>query len=869
MHSLKTIRSFIGRLFTKTEPHSPHRLRVNSCTLFLLCAFAINAHAAVPGGTTANPPTNVSGTGFTANWNAATGATSYTLWLYNGSWGLLNTYTGIAATNYAITGLTPNTAYAYCVAGVNSSGQGTTGCDGTFYTAPGPTTALAPTNITSTSFTANWSTAAGATSYTLWLYNGSWGLLNTYTGIAATNYAVGGLTANTAYNYCVSGVDASGTGADGCEGPFNTASGSGEIITVNAASYLADVERQPVGVNVLEWIDGDNMRNRTWNGSTYGPQSGQYTPLATALANLHTSSIRFGGDGVIWNGGPEYFMPYGDPADYPADWNVVNLDVTQPMDYAYPPVLTHENVVQLCNGISSGINACMPSIIEAQNGYEVTAPCPTKGSVTPTRQQLINAAAAEVKYMNVTHNYHVPYWEVGNESYQGGGGCNGVPKGSYTISTYYTQDALDWSSAMKAMDPTIYVGANWSGGTTDYETLLNYAVSKNQASAIDFLVVHDYPGSYTFSGYQTTVGDIANIVSNAEAAIQGSNLSATDKARMRINVNESNYIDWSIMQGIPGEIFDENDTVHALGNFETLFDTIQYHPKVSFVNQWDTHWITASTTPPYSAWDLLTPSNGLTPVGQTFNMLVNGIQNKLVNATYTGTFQYVVPYASYNQYTGALNVFLVNRDTVSHTATINLSNYTTNSSNVATQVFAGTGPGDYNPTVTTGSTTVSGGVLNVTVPAVSVTEYSLTGQNSNGLNLLKNASMESLSGANWTPSGSGTYSYKVPNAADGFNAYTVGNGECISQQVSNLNASKTYNFSGDAFVSSGTGYLLAYALPSWTTVASIPVTATGPNYTLYSQTSIALPSGSTGASVYLCAPAGTANFDNIVFAQHP
>ena len=576
------------------------------------------------------------------------------------------------------------------------SGSGGTRSTAPALTATSTTVAASSSNVvTGTKVMLTATVEPAAATGTVTFYDGTV-ILGTGTlssGVATystSSLAVGNHSATASY-----GGSASYASSVSASVAINVTASVGENVTIDATDYLVDVERQPVGVNVFEWIDGDHMRNRVWNGSVYEPQSStNYTPLATALANLHVSTIRFGGDGVIWVGGPEYFMPYGDAADYPADWNVISLDVNNPMDYAYPPVLTHENLVQLCNGINSGINPCMPSIIEAQNGYEVTAPCPTQGSVTPTRQQLIDAAAAEVKYMNVTHNYHVPYWEVGNESFQGGGGCNGVKKGSYTISTYYTQDVLDWSSAMKAMDPTIYVGANWSGDTADFETLLNYAASKNQASAIDFLITHDYAGSYTFSGYQTTAGDLASWVSQAEAAIAGSNLSAADKARMKINVNESNYVNWSVMQGIPGETFDENDTVHALGNFELVFDTLQYHPRVSYMNQWSTHWITATTTPPYSAWDLFTPSNALTPVGQTFNMAVNGMHNKIVSATYdNASYKLVVPYASYNQYTGALNVFLVNRDTVSHQVSVNLLNYLPNSTKVVTQVFAGKGPG--------------------------------------------------------------------------------------------------------------------------------------------------------------------------------
>src|SRR5205823_1004054 len=81
-------------------------------------------------------------------------------------------------------------------------------------------------------------------------------------------------------------------------------------------------------------------------------------------------------------------------------------------------------------------------------------------------------AAAWVKYANVTKGYGDKYWEIGNENYGNGYYGNGweadnhASKSPATYADYFKQ----YASAMKAVDPTIKVGAvltlpgNWPDG---------------------------------------------------------------------------------------------------------------------------------------------------------------------------------------------------------------------------------------------------------------------------------------------------------------------------------------------------------------------------------------------------------------------
>jgi Cellulose binding domain/Fibronectin type III domain len=119
------------------------------------------------------------------------------------------------------------------------------------------------------------------------------------------------------------------------------------------------------------------------------------------------------------------------------------------------------------------------------------------GSGTPQE------AADWVRYANITKGYHDEYWEIGNEIY--GNGYYGSDWETDNHSSHspatYASNLMQYASAMKAVDPTIKIGAvltlpgNWpdsvvaAGDSMDW----NQAVLSDAGSAIDFVIVHYYP----------------------------------------------------------------------------------------------------------------------------------------------------------------------------------------------------------------------------------------------------------------------------------------------------------------------------------------------------------------------------------------
>ena len=146
---------------------------------------------------TLNSPSGQTVSGFTASWLPSVSATSYDLQvsLASNFSPVLQTHTGLAATTKNITGLTTGTIYYYRVRAVNGSGPGNYSVPNQVATILVAPVATNPTAITSSSFTANWNSSAGAVSYLLDVSTdinfGAGSFVGVYNGLA-----VGGISSN-------------------------------------------------------------------------------------------------------------------------------------------------------------------------------------------------------------------------------------------------------------------------------------------------------------------------------------------------------------------------------------------------------------------------------------------------------------------------------------------------------------------------------------------------------------------------------------------------------------------------------------------------------------------------------------------------
>jgi len=127
----------------------------------------------VPPAPTATAATLVGATSFTANWNMSAGATGYYLDIAtNASFtAMLSGYNNLSVRKHvdqSVQGLTAGTPYYYRVRATNATGgaSGNSNIIGVTTTPPSPV-ATGATNVSQTSFTANWNASTGAAGYYL------------------------------------------------------------------------------------------------------------------------------------------------------------------------------------------------------------------------------------------------------------------------------------------------------------------------------------------------------------------------------------------------------------------------------------------------------------------------------------------------------------------------------------------------------------------------------------------------------------------------------------------------------------------------------------------------------------------------------
>ena len=121
----------------------------------------------VPAAPVATAATAITATGFSANWDAVTGAASYRLDVSTS-----NTFGTFVAgyqdlnvnnvTTYAVTGLAGGTTYYYRLRAVNASGTSADSNVITVLSAPAAPVATAASAITAAGFSANWDAVTGA-----------------------------------------------------------------------------------------------------------------------------------------------------------------------------------------------------------------------------------------------------------------------------------------------------------------------------------------------------------------------------------------------------------------------------------------------------------------------------------------------------------------------------------------------------------------------------------------------------------------------------------------------------------------------------------------------------------------------------------
>lgn len=238
-----------------------------------------------PNAPTSTAASSIAATSLSANWTApASGAnpTGYYLDVATDS-GFTSFVSGFNAldvgnvTTKSVTGLTAGTTYYYRVRAYNANGSSSNSSTQSPLTLPPAPTSSAASSITPVGFTANWSSATSATSYTLDVATDS-GFTSLVSGYSAlnvgnvTSYATHGLSPGIAYWYRIKAVNASGTGAaSSSQNPTTTAAYQGYL-----RSSAALPPNTPSG--------------STWQGSWSYKNSNATLALGTSAGSAQTST---------------------------------------------------------------------------------------------------------------------------------------------------------------------------------------------------------------------------------------------------------------------------------------------------------------------------------------------------------------------------------------------------------------------------------------------------------------------------------------------------------------------------------------------------------------------------------------------------
>ncbi|MEU3345265.1 cellulose binding domain-containing protein [Streptomyces sp. NPDC006700] len=159
-------------------------------------------------------------------------------------------------------------------------------------------------------------------------------------------------------------------------------------------------------------------------------------------------------------------------------------------------------------------------------------------------------SAGWVRYANVTKDYGARYWEIGNEIYGNGHYGNGWEHDEHEDKSprEYARQVRAYAKAMKAVDPTIKIGAvlttpgQWPDGVVgegdpgDW----NHTVLSEVTDVIDFVSVHWYAG-----GSDTTAEDAMTRLTSLpgelrEVRSQINRYAGADSPRLGIALTEIN-----------------------------------------------------------------------------------------------------------------------------------------------------------------------------------------------------------------------------------------------------------------------------------------------------------------------------------------
>ncbi len=258
---------------------------------------------------------------------------------------------------------------------------------------------------------------------------------------------------------------------------LSSSSSPNATVTVEISNVIAPVLPTQFGVNTT-FRNGPDQRSRA------------------SLYNGIVTSLRFpagsGSNLYFWDGNiPSSFKQYYDKQNVVQ--SVAGINALGSAN------LTPNTFIQFKNDVN-GEATVVVNYFYAR--YGIT----TAGTRAARVQQAANYAAAFVRKLNIDLGGKVKYWEIGNECYGKWEVGYNIADASIGIVTgkEYGEDFRSFVTAMKAVDPTIKIGAV----VTEEDDAWTAGVLPEIKDHADFLVVHEY---FTTEADATSANILASV----------------------------------------------------------------------------------------------------------------------------------------------------------------------------------------------------------------------------------------------------------------------------------------------------------------------------------------------------------------------
>ena len=457
------------------------------------------------------------------------------------------------------------------------------------------------------------------------------------------------------------------------------------IIQINPMGQaLQKLEKMPLGINLNFLMDGQYYEN---------PKR----PLSEALKEMGVGYLRYPGgeksDNMLWS-----LPPFEKPEPTLARYGEFEMRecfaefIDKDYRHFKPFILGFDEFIELCREINAEPVVVVP--------YDTMFIPPMPGCTIPTKEQLLQNAVEWVRYANIRMGYGVKYWEIGNESYI-------IAHRSGASARDYARDLIEFSNAMKAIDPSIIIAANGPNCVHDNEKAVSVMdcgegldwwseVLRYGSQHIDRIAFHNYP-CLGWGGYEYYATKDTNLIEAPHKVkeILEHHVGSAEAKRIKLMLTETNSADWSAW--IPGGDKSVWSYSANLGHALVLADIIGSHLMLDYVENilvWNTRWVLNNKKPIYEFWDSLDENNDLLPAGVVISMWGQNLLDEMLPIEAPKGFSVYLCATSNREH---INLFLINKTEKLQNISINMSGDGEKYNIQSAKIFTGNDSNDTSP----------------------------------------------------------------------------------------------------------------------------------------------------------------------------